>query len=356
MSTALSIIEKVKGDPAVIATQERLNEVKVIHQEVFQRGVHYGAPYKGSKNDTLLKPGATFLQQKYGLRELHERIETTIHVDPTDLSKSYVIIQDRCRIFNSDGIEIAQADAACTTFEDKYLFRGFSNKVCPKCGGEFIIKGKEEYGGGWLCFKSKGGCGEKFKDNDPSIVGQDTGKKLNDNPLNLLDTIVAMAQKRASVRSTIKATGVDALFSPGDGVTVDFYDDVFENDDLSKAGDQLIQVVQKNTPINAQEGARASETTPAAIGVAETPKSPAERLGTPPKQTVAPRAEGFAMGTFKTAVLKDFYNGNTKAMNADLQPLFDAGKLPPSLTLEQAIEVVRVHKEKQPITTIGQKA
>lgn len=71
------------------------------------------------------------------------------------------------------------------------------------------------------------------------------------------------------------------------------------------------------------------------------PKSPSERLGHPNGQSIT----GYAIGTFKTHVLKTFYNGNTKAMNTDLQPLFDAGLLPPTLTLEQAIEVVRVRKE-----------
>jgi hypothetical protein len=39
--------------------------------------------------------------------------------------------------------------------------------VCPRCGKDAIIKGKEEYGGGWLCYKAKGGCGAKF-DKDPT--------------------------------------------------------------------------------------------------------------------------------------------------------------------------------------------
>jgi hypothetical protein len=34
---------------------------------------------------------------------------------------------------------------------------------CPSCGVVgAIIKGKPEYGGGWLCFGKKGGCGAKF--------------------------------------------------------------------------------------------------------------------------------------------------------------------------------------------------
>jgi len=38
---------------------------------------------------------------------------------------------------------------------------------CPACGAQAVIKGKAEYGGGWLCWKKRGGCGEKFADTDP---------------------------------------------------------------------------------------------------------------------------------------------------------------------------------------------
>ena len=34
------------------------------------------------------------------------------------------------------------------------------------------MKGKPEYGGGWICFKRRGGCGAKFADDDASIIGQ----------------------------------------------------------------------------------------------------------------------------------------------------------------------------------------
>lgn len=42
--------------------------------------------------------------------------------------------------------------------------RASDQKLCPKCQKPAIIKGKAEYGGGWLCFKKKGGCGAKFTD------------------------------------------------------------------------------------------------------------------------------------------------------------------------------------------------
>jgi hypothetical protein len=37
--------------------------------------------------------------------------------------------------------------------------------ACPQCGKTAsVIKGKEEYGGGWLCWKKKEGCGHSWQD------------------------------------------------------------------------------------------------------------------------------------------------------------------------------------------------
>jgi len=41
---------------------------------------------------------------------------------------------------------------------------------CPSCGEKAIIASKPEFGGGWLCFKKKQGCGKKWgPDDDPRI-------------------------------------------------------------------------------------------------------------------------------------------------------------------------------------------
>jgi hypothetical protein len=45
--------------------------------------------------------------------------------------------------------------------------------LCPVCGKDAIIQGKPEYGGGWLCYKQKGGCGAKFTV-DPATVNQNS--------------------------------------------------------------------------------------------------------------------------------------------------------------------------------------
>jgi hypothetical protein len=38
--------------------------------------------------------------------------------------------------------------------------------ACPNCGKDAVIKGKPEYGGGWVCYSKKGGCGAKFTDQE----------------------------------------------------------------------------------------------------------------------------------------------------------------------------------------------
>jgi hypothetical protein len=40
-----------------------------------------------------------------------------------------------------------------------------SRPECPKCKtARAVIEGRDEYGGGWVCFKKKGGCGAKWHD------------------------------------------------------------------------------------------------------------------------------------------------------------------------------------------------
>jgi hypothetical protein len=52
--------------------------------------------------------------------------------------------------------------------------RASEQLVCPTCGKPSMIKGKAEYGGGWLCFKKKGGCGAKFTDAEWTMIQNPT--------------------------------------------------------------------------------------------------------------------------------------------------------------------------------------
>lgn len=46
---------------------------------------------------------------------------------------------------------------------------------CPSCGAEAIIVSKPEYGGGFVCWKGKNGCGAKFDDNMQLVQPQSKG-------------------------------------------------------------------------------------------------------------------------------------------------------------------------------------
>jgi hypothetical protein len=76
-----------------------------------------------------------------------------------------------------------------------------------------VIKGKEEYGGGWLCWKSKGGCGAKWPDGAPEIEGQQVGDVENPDPYDLENTLVKMAKKRAHIDAALTGTASSDLFT-----------------------------------------------------------------------------------------------------------------------------------------------
>ena len=83
---------------------------------------------------------------------------------------------------------------------------------CPACGAESIIKGKQEYGGGWICFQKKGGCGAKFTDDDQTIVGQLIGRVENPDIADAYNTVLKMSKKRAHVDAIITATAASDIF------------------------------------------------------------------------------------------------------------------------------------------------
>jgi hypothetical protein len=109
-----------------------------------------------------------------------------------------------CTLTRDDRI-VATGLGCCSSFEGKYRWRD-SKRICPTCHKETIIKGKEEYGGGWLCFKKNGGCGAKFNDDDPVIMDQLIGRVENDDLATIKNTVFKIAKKRAKIDATLAAT------------------------------------------------------------------------------------------------------------------------------------------------------
>lgn len=118
-----------------------------------------------------------------------------------------------CGIYSQiTGKKVGSGVGSCSTLESKYRWRN-AERLCPECQGAYIIKGKAEYGGGWLCFAKKGGCGAKFQDGDQSIEGQQIGRKENEDIADVYNTVLKMAKKRAYVDAVITATGSSQIFT-----------------------------------------------------------------------------------------------------------------------------------------------
>ena len=198
---------------------EILRERDRFYRERLKPDVHYGV-IPGTQKPTLYKPGAEALLSGMGLRsETGNESPPVVDFTGNDHNGEPFIMYDRwCRIYRQTGptmndrIEIAKLSGACNSWEPKYRYRNAS-RVCPQCGKEAIIKGKEEYGGGWVCFKKKDGCNAKFKDGDQSIEGQNAGKVANEDVAELQNTILKMADKRALIAATLVATGCSDIFT-----------------------------------------------------------------------------------------------------------------------------------------------
>lgn len=204
-TTALDVFEAASGRLA--ALKARHNLLVQATKEVLVEGLDFGKiPGTGDK-PTLLKPGAEKLCYLFGLRPTFEVVEAR-----EDWTGGLFYYRYRCTLHDQSGNVLADGEGSCNSREKKYRYRQ-SERVCPKCGKPTIIKGKDEYGGGWLCYSKKGGCGAKFSDNAPEITNQPSGLVENTEPYDLVNTIQKMAQKRAMVAAVLVGAGASQFFT-----------------------------------------------------------------------------------------------------------------------------------------------
>jgi len=195
-------------ETAPLTAQEIKSQVQLIQevmQAVMQEGYHYGV-IPGTEKPTLLKPGAEKLTTTFRLAPL-------IHVEARELGNGHREYQVRCTLVHIPTARVyGEGVGSCSTLESRYRYRN-ADRTCPYCGRSTIIKGRAEYGGGWLCFQRKGGCGAKFADQDPSIVSQAAGRVENTDLADTYNTVLKMAKKRALVDATLTATAASDIFT-----------------------------------------------------------------------------------------------------------------------------------------------
>ncbi len=207
MTNELQVNETV---PMTISEMKsQFNLILEAQKQVMVDGEDYGV-IQGTKKPTLLKAGAEKLNLLFRLDPQYEIQET---YEPTPEGPKHYTVVSKCTLYHSPtGRRLGSGYGSCSTKEKKYAYRDAQRK-CPKCGQETIIKGKDEYGGGWLCFAKKGGCGAKFKDDDETITSQVMGQVMNPDLADLYNTILKMANKRSLVAATLNVTAASAIFT-----------------------------------------------------------------------------------------------------------------------------------------------
>lgn len=213
--TQITVINQPAGFLSpVVAVKDALlayQAKKDLIDGIMKPGVDYGI-IPGTTKNTLLKAGAEKATSFFGLSTRFKDGNVIEDFTGKDHDgEPFFFYRRTCELWRGNQL-IAAADGSCNSFEKKYRYRN-ADRHCPNCGKTTIIKGKVEFGGGWLCYSKKGGCGAKFTDNAPEIVNQDTGVVKNPDIADLANTILKMADKRALVAATLIATGLSEYFT-----------------------------------------------------------------------------------------------------------------------------------------------
>lgn len=210
-SYELAMLPEEEFEQRLAGLKKSQARVRQIKASLMEQDVHYGViPGTGDK-PTLLKPGAELLCSVYGLRP--DFVPTVTHGD--GVAAPDIDVTMRCELHLGDlqGPVVAVGYGMANSWERKHRYRR-GERSCPSCGvvGS-VIKGKAEFGGGWLCWAKKGGCGAKFDEADPAIVEQAVGDVQNADPHDLANTLIKMAKKRAFLDATLTGTASSDVFT-----------------------------------------------------------------------------------------------------------------------------------------------
>ncbi len=220
-----------RGVESVKEAIDSLKAIRTFVNQELKSGVDFGLiPGTGDK-PTLLKPGAEKIALYYQTR-------ISYAIDRMELSDGHIEFQVRCDLLaRSTGATAAEGYGSCCTMESKYRWRK-AERLCPHCGQPAVIKGRVEYGGGWLCFDKKGGCKAKFQDGDPAIESQQTGRIENPDVWDSRNTCLKIALKRSLVSAVLSLGSLSELYTQ----------DIEDTYDLSPTGQERTQTAHGEAP------------------------------------------------------------------------------------------------------------
>ncbi len=206
---ANSFMEPVASVDQALA---RYQKVKEFVSKILKEDVDFGTiPGTGSK-PALLKPGAEKLSTFFGLHPIFEILEKTEDwTGDQHGGEAFFYYMYRCNLLRNGEI-VGSGDGSCNSWEKKYRYR-MTERICPDCGHTPVIKGKQEYGGGWLCWAKKGGCGNKWLIGDPVIADQKVDVVKNPDPADQVNTYLKISQKRSMVAAVLVTVNASDYFT-----------------------------------------------------------------------------------------------------------------------------------------------
>lgn len=182
--TALVVQEQPLSIPQM---QERANLVVKAMQTVMQKGVHYGT-IPGTPKPTLLKPGAEKLCVLFRLATVFECVDKAEEWD-----KGFFHYHYRCKLVHqASGVIVATGEGSCNSREKRYAARwAFGSQVPPHVNKDALPT---------RTIETRNGPAKQYMVPNEDIYSQ-------------VNTILKMAQKRALVDATLKATAASDVFT-----------------------------------------------------------------------------------------------------------------------------------------------
>lgn len=205
-TTELQAQDQSTQSMTVSEIHRQIQLIQEVMKNEMKEGEHYGTvPGCGDKK-VLLKSGAEKLNLLF-------KMAPRFKVENVDLGNGHREVRITTELYHIvTGKFLGEGLGSCSTLESKYRYRNAGRK-CPACEQETIIKGKQEYGGGWICFAKKGGCGAKFKDGDTVIELQAAGRLDNPDIADTYNTVLKIGKKRSMVDAALTVTAASDLFT-----------------------------------------------------------------------------------------------------------------------------------------------
>lgn len=182
--------------------------IQTIQRELLRPGVDYGV-LGGMDKPTLLKPGAEKLCDFYRFAaDFKPEVE---YGDGLNSPPIRVLTRCELHLGSLDGPIVATGYGQANSWEKRYRWRK-GGKPCPECNAIGSLTGKPTGQGSHWCIPDKGGCGANVSvERYAQIEGQDQVE--NPDPHELANTLVKMAEKRAHIDATLRATATSGLFT-----------------------------------------------------------------------------------------------------------------------------------------------